>query len=249
MSDTEILNIPEVGATQNNKTITINNAINALEQAANAFLVVGSIGSGPATITETQAVRNQLFRLQGASANFDFEIPSTINLNDTKRVFAVRNETSYVATVKASTGSGAEVELAAGKQGLFYCDNEDILLIALSSDTTAVYDFGFYYNGLPPDNAELMKLVAVRAFEIADDFAGSRGHVAVNPTSSAVFTVSKNGSSIGTITVSTLGAFTFATTGGTVSMAAGDRLTITAPTPQDATLANVSIMIAGTRTL
>ena len=247
MSDTEILNIPEVGATQNNKTITINNAINALEQAANAFLVVGSIGSGPATITETQAVRNQLFRLQGASANFDFEIPSTINLIDTTRVFAVRNETSYVATIKASTGSGAEVELAAGKQGLFYCDNEDILLIALSSDTTAAYDFGFYYNGLPPDNAELMKLVAVRAFDVGTNLANFRGHCAVNPTASADFTVAKNGATVATITVSTGGVFS--ASGSAFSVAAGDRITITAPTPQDATLANVSIMIAGTRTL
>jgi len=247
MSNTPLLDIPEVGATQNNKATTVNNAINALEQAMNKGRAITAIGTGPATITESQLVRNALFRLQGASANFDFEIPSTVKRLTTERVFAVRNETSYVATIKASTGSGAEVELSAGKQGIFYMLDEDVYLVALSGDTTAVYDFGFYYNGLPPDNAELMKIVAVRAFDVGANLSGFRGHCAVNPTASAAFTVAKNGSTVATITVSTGGSFS--ASGSAFSVAAGDRISITAPSPQDATLANVSIMIAGTRAL
>jgi hypothetical protein len=42
--------------------------------------------------------------------------------------------------------------------------------------------------------------------------------------------------------------FTFMTTGGaSQSFAPGDRLTITAPSPQDATLSDVAITLAGTR--
>jgi hypothetical protein len=248
MANTPRLNIPEVGATQNNKTITINNAINALEQAMNAALAVAVTGSGPASVTETELVRNALFRLQGStSGNFNFNVPSTVNSVASTRLFAVRNETAHIATVKASTGAGASVTLAAGKQGFFYIDDEDVYLLALSGDTTAVYDFGFYYNGLPPNNAELMKMVAVRAFDVGANLANFRGHCAVNPTSSAAFTVAKNGSTVATITVSTGGVFS--ASGSAFSMAAGDRLTITAPSPQDATLANVGIMIAGTRAL
>lgn len=76
----------------------------------------------------------------------------------------------------------------------------------------------------------------------------SYGSVGTNPTSTASYTVNKNGSSVGTVSISTSGVFTFTTSGGTsFSLAAGDRLTIVAPSSQDATLADVGITLVGTR--
>ena len=65
-------------------------------------------------------------------------------------------------------------------------------------------------------------------------------------TASAVFTLKKNGSSIGTITVAIAG------TAGTVSISdssipAGAVLELFAPAVQDATLASVTITIAAIR--
>jgi len=248
MSDTPILGIPEVGDTQNNKTITINNAIQALEQAGNAGLANTSIGAGPWALTEAQATRNAVFRASGASANFDITLPATIGGNNAKRVFAVRNEdTTYTATVKASSGSGATVALLPGKQGLIWQNYQDMYLLALSASPTGSYDFGTYFNGLPTDNLEIMKLVAVRAFDLAANLAGFRGHVGANPTSTAALTLSKNGSPVATINISTGGVFSC--TCSAISVAAGDRLTLNAPSPADATLANIGIMFAGSRAL
>lgn len=71
----------------------------------------------------------------------------------------------------------------------------------------------------------------------------------VNPTATATYSVYKNTSTlVGTITVSSAGVFTFATTGGApFSLNARDRLTIVAPGSQDATLSDVGITLVGTR--
>lgn len=82
----------------------------------------------------------------------------------------------------------------------------------------------------------------------AANFAGSTGKCGTNPTASAVYTIQKNGTTVGTITISTSGTFTFATTGGTtVTCAASDELSIIAPATPDATLADVRFTVVGTR--
>ena len=79
------------------------------------------------------------------------------------------------------------------------------------------------------------------------NFAGSTGHCGGNPTSTAVYTVYKNASSIGTVTIATSGGFTFATTAGAAqSFVAGDTLSILTPAA-DATLSSVTMTFAGTR--
>lgn len=82
----------------------------------------------------------------------------------------------------------------------------------------------------------------------AANFAGSVGTVGTNPASTAVYTIQKNGGTVGTVSISTGGVFTFASTGGTaVSFTSGDRMTIIAPNPQDTSLADVAITLVGTR--
>lgn len=82
---------------------------------------------------------------------------------------------------------------------------------------------------------------------IADDFVGANADVRTNPTATAVFTVKKNGSGIGTVTISTGGVATFVTTGAGVSLVATDTLTIEPPAVEDLTLAGVTITFAGTK--
>jgi hypothetical protein len=76
----------------------------------------------------------------------------------------------------------------------------------------------------------------------------SYGSCGVNPTSSAIYSVYKNTTAVGTVTISTSGVFTFATTSGAAfTLNAGDRLTMVAPGSQDTTLADVGITLVGTR--
>lgn len=116
-----------------------------------------------------------------------------------------------------------------------------------ASASSQPYDVTFAYAGAPP-NATVLQLICFRlAVTMSGNLAGSTGHCGGNPTATAVYTVYKNGSAIGTVTISTSGGFTFATTpGAALSFAAGDTLSILTPTT-DATLSSVTMTFAGTR--
>jgi hypothetical protein len=95
-----------------------------------------------------------------------------------------------------------------------------------------------------------MIYTAATSMQFPANFAtpNSKGSVGANPTATATYIVSKNGTQVGTVAISTTGVFTFSTTGGTVvTLNPGDRLTVTAPATQDSTLSDVSITLAATR--
>lgn len=248
MSTSTILNITELEQSQNSRYITINNMLAALEGAANAKLAKTVSGSGPVNLTSDECTRYAYYVASGGSGNFNFVFLGEIGSNNADRLFVFKNASSYVATVK-SDAAGTTVVVAAGASCVIHQSHDDMVKLAeFDGLTTAPYDIGAFLPGLPEDGIECFKFTATRAIDFADDFAGSVGHCGVNPTSTAAFDLLKNGSSIGSISISTGGAFTFNTTGGAVALAIGDRLSVTSPSPQDATLANVSFVFLGTRT-
>lgn len=113
---------------------------------------------------------------------------------------------------------------------------------------TVPFSVGGFFTTTPEASEVLLRYTFTEAIQFADDFAGSDGNVATNPASSFVLSIGRNGSAIGSITISTAGAFTFATTGtGTEAFAVGDELTITGPSVADTTIANASYTLKGQR--
>jgi hypothetical protein len=111
------------------------------------------------------------------------------------------------------------------------------------------YDFGFVKAATPTSSEVIGKVVASRAVSLPANFAGSVGHIDINPTSTFDIDVTKNGSSIGTISISTGGTFTFTTSGGTAqSVAAGDVIRFVAPSSADATAAGIAATLVGNLT-
>lgn len=110
------------------------------------------------------------------------------------------------------------------------------------------FDIHAFYPGVPSASAKILRTPVARAVTFPDDFAGSYGTASVAATASTAFDVAKNGTSVGTITFAA-GATSaaFVTSGTTVTLAAGDRISITAPPTADATLADVGFVLAGTR--
>lgn len=247
MSTTTVLNLTEVEATQNNKHITINNALANLAKAGNAKLAKTVSGVSPVNLTTDECTRYTYYVASGGSGNFDFVFLGEITTNDTLRLFVFKNASAYIATVK-SDAAGTTVTVPAGGSVIVHQDHDDMVKVAeFDGLAVAPYDVGLYLPGLPDDGAEVFKFTSVRPMGFPDNFPGSVGHCGTNPTATAAFDVVKNGSSIGSISISTSGVFTFNTTGGAVTLAAGDRLSLTAPSPQDASLANISIVFMGTR--
>lgn len=96
-------------------------------------------------------------------------------------------------------------------------------------------------SGLPAAGAVIATYITPSGMTIPGDLAGSVATIGTNPTATAVFSMKKNGSNFATASVSAGGVVTF--TGAETTFAATDVLTITAPSPQDITLANCAFMI------
>ena len=130
-------------------------------------------------------------------------------------------------------------------------------LLAISSGTldvaTAVRSvpFAFSFSGKPLAGQMIhTALISDVPITIAAGFTGTVGYVGTNPTASATFTLSKvhsgTATAIGTIAISTAGALTL-TAASAYTSAAGDTLRLTAPSVQDATLADVCLTIEAKR--
>jgi hypothetical protein len=97
------------------------------------------------------------------------------------------------------------------------------------------------YEGTPGAQGWMGGEVLTDAVTFPINFAGSKGSVETNPAAEFEISIRKNGVEIGTATISTSGAFTFATTGGTTqAFVEDDKITFIAPdaagTPADITM-------------
>lgn len=107
------------------------------------------------------------------------------------------------------------------------------------------YDTHNFINGKPNASEVIIREIAARAFTCPVNFAGSYAFVTTPPAASVTISILKNGVQIGTLTFAasaTSGVFTAASA---VTFNIGDQLAATMPATQDATLADLTISIAG----
>jgi microcystin-dependent protein len=115
-----------------------------------------------------------------------------------------------------------------------------------SGSNSPVYDLISYYPGSPTNNAILSNLIMVRSVEFQTNFPGSYASSSTAATASTVFTIKKNGTSVGTITFAISGTTGTFASSGVINFVAGDVLSIDNQAIADATIANISISITGT---
>lgn len=95
------------------------------------------------------------------------------------------------------------------------------------------YDVCGGVQGVADASTAITTFVAVRTFTFPTNLSGSKGTVGTNPaTASIALSVKRNGTTFATITISTGGVFTFATTS-TPTFVAGDVLTVVTPASLD----------------
>jgi hypothetical protein len=231
---------PHVAAAQNQKEVTINDATDALDLAMTASLSVVCTAGGTISVTTLQAQRNVRFALTGTpAAAFDLQLPAV------PRLVALVNSTDQVATIKNATG--ATVALPAGKQALVYSSGTGVTQVGAA--IADAYDFGMVAFETPASSAVMGKVVIPRSVTLPADFAGARGDVDTNPDASFEITVTRNGTTVGTITISTAGGFTFATSGGAaVALVAGDVVRFVAPGTADIAIEGIAVTLVGSLT-
>jgi len=105
----------------------------------------------------------------------------------------------------------------------------------------SIYDVLSYYPGTMQDSDFVFAFEAPRSVK----FTSGIGFAEFPPTAAVTLQINKNGSSAGTIDITTAAVFTFNLTGGEVVLADGDKLTVEAPSSGNTVLGNVSITFLG----
>lgn len=238
------LNLPQIAANQAQKHQTSNDADEALDLALTAVYEV-DLSAADVTLTDAEFREAMLFDCTGHSVARDLTIPAIA------RPFIVRNSGTGAVTLKCATSPISSAgSIAAGVSALCLCDGVSVAQVATSAGAASnPYDLGGAYTGAPTASAVLLRYPFPRSVTFPVDMAGSYGVAATAPSSSASFSLRKNGVEFGTMVFGggsplTEAAFT-AASGAT--FAAGDVLTIVAPASPDATLADIGFSLAGTR--
>lgn len=226
------------------QTNSVDNTLQTkLNLIAGTNIGLSADGSGGVTIT--------------ASAGGSGIVPATRAINTTApltgggdlsadRTLAISNFTgdSGSGGAKGAVPAPASGDAAAGK----FLKADGSWAVPSGGGGSNPYDVLCAVVGKPGAGATVLIVTFDRSVTFAGNFSGSAGTVGTNPASSATFAVNKNGSSIGSVAISTSGVFTFTTTSGaSQSFSSGDRLTVTAPGTQDSTLADIAITFGGTR--
>ena len=146
------LNITHVAAAQNQKEVTINDAIDALDEALTDSITV-DFTSGDVTLTGAEFRENVRFLASNHAGGEDLAVPLI------KRLFVVENPTSGAGDINVVRGT-TSVALSPGGAGLFYTDGTadglvqvggtvgggvpDIVTESTTSRTLALTDAGAY---------------------------------------------------------------------------------------------------------
>ncbi len=126
------LEVPHLSASQNQKHVTVNEAIDFLDRAMTDVLDV-DVASGDVTLTDDQALRHGFFTISGAPG-----VARLVTAPTNQKSYFLRNDTTggFTITFKAAGSSDPVIELPAGDWRLVYIDGTDHQLVDLSGDLT-----------------------------------------------------------------------------------------------------------------
>lgn len=112
------------------------------------------------------------------------------------------------------------------------------------------YDLGnLGQSGKPDAGVAWLDFVAVRKFTLAAAFAGSQAVALTAANAACSFSVTKNGTQVGTVNFAAGATVATFTASSAVNVGVGDRLRVVTPTTQDSALADVTMTLAALRAL
>ena len=239
MVTTPNLGITHLEPNQNQPEVTVNAAIDALDNAMNREFLVAV--SGNVVIAAADFNANTRFVLTGTpSAAFFVTLPQN------QRAFSIQNDTAKVATVETSNTAGNSIEVQPYSGAVMHTDGGDVTL-----EGREFFISGFI-SGTASSDQVMLRFMAPFDFTIKADAPGSQATVGTLPQdggspSQAVFTLEKNGSSFGDCTLTDSGGVIFNVASDTSFVRGTDVLTIAAPFTADSGLADINITLAGVR--
>lgn len=228
------LSLSQVVAAQSNKETTINDSDAELEDALTELApkVLTSLTTG-ITLTTAEWLRAIRVDFTGAlTGAFTAHAPAV------KKLAIVSNLTTGGFDVTIDIASGTGIVLHPGQQKLVYADGTNVDLVMDLSQRV-----GSFQQGLPADGVQMVRFIAPFNFTVKKAIPGARANAKTNPTSAATFSLQKNDTEFATIAIGTGGAVTVTNTADVSFTDDTDIFSIVTPSPQDVTLADVSVLI------
>lgn len=243
MPNSIYLNMPYLATAQTSPEVTLNDFLETVDRAVAGTATHNMASDANYTLTTAQ---NRSLQVIITDTGVLLTAPRDIILSSFGRFHIVKNDTAQNLTFKNATGSGVTVQAGAVRE-LLYNDGTNVHSVSGQSSDSFLYDVGVFVPSTPADNDDVLRFIFTRTVSFPTSLTGSRGYCEVTATSQADFDVRKNGSSVGTIRFpASTNAATFIMASPT-TFAAGDRLSVIAPSPQDGTLADVYFTLKGTR--
>jgi hypothetical protein len=235
MAESPNLLITHVAAGQRGKTTTINQAFDALDAATQGVASVTIEDLASVFIDLPDYYEAFFIRVQGSTAS-----DASLIVPDGNRFFCIANEANRAL----------QVDVLGGSDPVSVPNGEVILLMARTGAIRAVggpnevYDIGGGMPGSPQANEVVLGYVAPRPFTLPAGASASRAQCITSATATTVFSIQRDGSTWGTITFPPDGIVGTFIASAAVPFVAGERLTVVAPDPADATLADLFITLA-----
>lgn len=235
------LNIAQVAESQAQKEVTINLQAGQLDAALTESLVLDFTADNVA-LTDDQFRRNVRFYCDNVTTGRTLTVPAI------KHLFLVTTDPDNSATTTVKRGD-TEFVMNPGSTSLFYADSttDGLVQVAGGGGGSGAYNVGFSFMGEPGPSDVLVMHVFAETINFPEDLLNSVGHALVAPTATVEFEIHKNGALIGTAEIASAANIATFTLAGGETFAPGDILTVLAPNPADATLADVAFTLLGDR--
>jgi hypothetical protein len=236
------LAIAHILQSQAQKEVTANAALDALDQAIAGLLEVDVSAGGTVTVDTAAALKCKMLRLTGTlAADAELVVPGN------RKPYFVHNASAgdFAVTVRTAAGVGVSVGSSPDNTAVVYCDGTDVL--AISSIVAGPYDPAMFIPGTHASGALMAQIVFPRTVTFPAGFAGSQAYAQVPATASTTLDVQQNDGSVGSITFGAESSSATFSLAADTAFAPGDRLALVNQDPADATLADLSITLKGTR--
>lgn len=240
MTQTPNLLIDHIAASQAQKEVTANAAFDALDKALCQFTSI-ALSDADLTLTDAQMLGNMALKFTGTlTAARIITVPAHAKL------LFVDNGTSGGFGLSVKTPSGTAIVLGSGGRKLLYCDGADFRIVA-ESDAFAPYDVGGSYAGQPASGAVILRYPFPRAVRFSSGLPNSKGVAGTTSVAAVSFSIRKNGVQFGTMDFAVGATTATFTAASNTDFAAGDVLTVAAPSPADSALADIGFALTGLR--
>jgi hypothetical protein len=226
---------------QSSKYVTVNDAINALDEAMNSEVPI-AMADADYVFTGGASLVGAAFVMTGVlTAARNVIVPNNAKFY----VFVNLTTGGFPLTIKTAAGTGVAIANASG-YALLRCNGTNIVAVGTAS-VGGPFDVGVFAPGLGTASQKLVRIPLARAVVFSAGAALSIAKASANATASTTFTLSKNGTAFATVNFAAAAAVGIWTQAADADFAAGDVLEIDGPGTADATLADVGLTLSGTR--